>query len=82
MTVKCDCHRHYADEKGVELCRDNDHADGKDVYGKRMAFKHTLEPEITIACGECSTPLKGYLRIDGLNIEVNVVPHICAVEEK
>jgi hypothetical protein len=77
--MKCDCHRHYADEKGVELCRDNNHSKGKNTWNNN--FVNAVEFEITAVCAQCTAPLISKLRRIDDKFEVNVMPHICSIEE-
>jgi hypothetical protein len=76
---ECSCGKFYSTPEGVALCQHNGHGSGKDAYGDKFLFKHTLEPELTIVCAECGTPLRGYLRTSGMNVEMNVLPHVCQI---
>ena len=81
MSEECSCGRKYESSQGVALCLQNRHGNGKDQFANRLQFAHTLCPEYTAVCMQCHVRLRGFLRLDGLNVEFNVVPHVCEEEK-
>lgn len=79
---ECSCGKVYESQTGIDYCQYNNHGRGKDTFGDKFRFKNELDaPEITVVCSCCTEPLRGYLRVIEGNVEVNVLPHVCQIEE-
>lgn len=79
---ECACGRFYASPEGVAACQNNRHGSGKDSLGGRIRFLTTLETEYSVSCAECGERLRSRVYKEQGNIKIDVLPHVCAVDEE
>ena len=78
----CSCGKFYPSQEGVAACQANKHGSGKDSLDGRIRFLTTLETEYSVFCAECGERLRSRVYREKGNIKIDVLPHVCAVDEE
>lgn len=78
---RCECGKFYETTKGVDMCVDNRHGNGKDAYKDRYQFSNTSETTYIHYCAACSERIASKMHEQNGVIEFIMLPHICPVDE-
>ena len=77
---QCSCGLWYP-AGGAALCAANRHGQKEAPYGKHHRHVSNLELTAELFCAECSAKLSAELKLQGDRLVLNVLPHLCSVEE-